>query len=193
MALAVLQHHSWAKLRVLMKRLTRVSICFRHGTTLLCNCSVNMFLWCSFVCSSKSNFYFLVFISLFPMAYPNSPSPLVAVVPALENHPKEGWVKGQCVKCHGCISFRNPYAWGGCDCTQSDTRDPWKGNVASAQCHLKGHTDQRCWGEPRPLIPWSAGGVAWLVPVLAVLQSCHHTSPEALAESDPHECVSVLC
>lgn len=49
--------------------------------------------------------------------------------------------------------------------------------VPSERHLYKGHTDQWCWGEPRSLIPCFAGGVAWLTPVLALLQSCHHTSP----------------
>lgn len=79
LALAVLQHHSWVRTLCADEATDKVSICLRHGKTLLCHCSVNTFLWCSFICSSKSDFYFLGFIFLFPMAFPNSPSPLVTI------------------------------------------------------------------------------------------------------------------
>lgn len=79
-ALAVLQYHSWVRTLYADEETHTVSICLRDGKTLLCNCSVNTFLWCSFICSSNKTFIFWFLISLFPMAFPSSLSPLVAVV-----------------------------------------------------------------------------------------------------------------
>lgn len=182
-ALAVLQHHSWVRTLCADEATDKVSICPRHGKTLLCNCSANTILWCSFICSSKSDFYFLSFISLFPMAFPNSPSPLAAVVSSTGESPpgrlSEGavhevpWV--HFVQQLLCLRKRG-------DFTQSDTRDPWEGEwcispVPSEKRLCKGCAEQWCWGEPRSLIPWLAGGVAWLTPVLAVLSSVGEAGP----------------
>lgn len=92
------------------------------------------------------------FISLFPMAFPSSSSPLVAVASTTGEHSSSSLVEGAAHVMLRLSFFQQPLCLRkGGDSTLTDTRDSQKGSIVSPLSPVRqvfsGDTDQWCWGE----------------------------------------------